>query len=395
MATGITKRHSSSCPVRGGGRCRCDAGYEAWVFSKRDGKKIRRTFPTIAAAKSWRSNALSALEKGSLRPTKPTTLDEAWRAWFAGALAGTITNRSGDPYKPSALRTYERAMRLRVLDEFGQTKLAQPYRSDLQEFADGLLSEGKNPSTIKVTLLPLRAILRRAVAHGELAVNPCDGLELAAVRGRRERIASPSEAEKLLAAVPNLDRVIWATAIYSGLRRGELQALRVEDVDLANGVLRVERGWDDKEGVIALKSKAGRRRVPIAAALRDYLLEDRMTSEREGGDLVFGRSAVSPFYAKGVQERADEKWKAAKLERITFHECRHTFASLMIAAGVNAKALQVYMGHARVSITLDRYGHLMPGSEAEAAGLLDAYLAAQRKKAEDTIRGAAMTAVRV
>ena len=120
-----------------------------------------------------------------------------------------------------------------------------------------------------------------------------------------------------------------------------------------------------------------------------------MTSEREGGDLVFGRSAVSPFYAKGVQERADEKWKAAKLERITFHECRHTFASLMIAAGVNAKALQVYMGHASVSITLDRYGHLMPGSEAEAAGLLDAYLAARRKKDEDTIRGAAMTAVRV
>jgi integrase len=70
-------------------------------------------------------------------------------------------------------------------------------------------------------------------------------------------------------------------------------------------------------------------------------------------------------------------WAKARddaLEPIGLHECRHTFASLMIAACVNAKALSTYMGHASVTITFDRYGHLMPGNEAEAAGLLDAYL---------------------
>ena len=67
--------------------------------------------------------------------------------------------------------------------------------------------------------------------------------------------------------------------------------------------------------------------------------------------------------------------KAAKLATITLHECRHTFASLMIAAGVNAKALSTYMGHANISITLDRYGHLFPGAEHEAAAMLDALLA--------------------
>ena len=82
-------------------------------------------------------------------------------------------------------------------------------------------------------------------------------------------------------------------------------------------------------------------------------------------------------------------WKAAGLERITFHQCRHTYASLMIAAGVNAKALSTFMGHANISITLDRYGHLMPGSEAEAAGLLDAYLEAKRKAAEERARATA------
>ena len=60
----------------------------------------------------------------------------------------------------------------------------------------------------------------------------------------------------------------------------------------------------------------------------------------------------------------------------------------MIAAGVNAKALSTFMGHTNISITLDRYGHLMPGSEQETAGLLDTYLEAQRERSEDAARGA-------
>ena len=62
------------------------------------------------------------------------------------------------------------------------------------------------------------------------------------------------------------------------------------------------------------------------------------------------------------------------LARIALYECRHTYASLMIPAGVNAKALSTYMGHSSIQITYDRYGHLMPGNEEEAAGLLDAHL---------------------
>ena len=88
----------------------------------------------------------------------------------------------------------------------------------------------------------------------------------------------------------------------------------------------------------------------------------------------------------GLRKRSIRVWKAAKLTPITLHECRHTFASLMIAAGVNAKALSTYMGHATIAITLDRYGHLMPGNEKEAAGLLDAYL----ERAETDVRAAAL-----
>jgi integrase len=164
-------------------------------------------------------------------------------------------------------------------------------------------------------------------------------------------------------------------------------ALRWNDVDLATGLIEVRHGWDPQDGQIDLKSRAGRRRVPIIRALRDHLIDHRLLTGRSEG-FVFGREADRVFDPRVVAERADAAWKAAKVQRVTLHEWRHTFASLMIAAGVNAKALSTFMGHANISIPLDRYGHLMPGPEAEAAALLDTYLTAQRERAEETVRSA-------
>jgi integrase len=150
--------------------------------------------------------------------------------------------------------------------------------------------------------------------------------------------------------------------------------LRWSDVDLASGVIHVERAWDAKSRVyVEPKSRAGQRRVPIPAVLRDYLVERKLRS----GDpeaLVFGRAEGQPFDASAVADRAGRAWGRAGLAPITLHEARHTFASLMIAAGVNAKALATYLGHSSITITLDRCGHLFPGNEEEAAERLDAYL---------------------
>jgi integrase len=287
--------------------------------------------------------------------------------------SGSVRTRSGDIYKPSVVRSYEAALRLYILPELGARKVADVQRRDVQRLADDLLAVGRDPSTIRNAVMPLRVIYRRALEDGDVAVNPCAGLRLPASRGRRDRIVSPEQAATLLSALATGDRPLWALALYAGLRRGELMALRWEDVDLAVGVIRVERSWDDKARVfVEPKSRAGRRRVPIAAVLRDILVEHKLTAR---GELVATRAdGHAPFVGDAVLERARRAWKRAGLESITMHEARHTFASLMIAAGVNAKALATYMGHASVTITYDRYGHLMPGNEGEAAALLDAYL---------------------
>jgi integrase len=384
--TGVQVRHSRGCPAATdrAAACRCKPSYRAEVYDARSGTKLRKTFPTIGAAKAWRQDAAGQVRRGQLRAVAPMTLREAAADWLEQAKAGTVRTRSGEEFKPSTLRGYEAALERRVLDELGHRKLSDITRGDLQDFADRLLADGLDASTIRNCLMPLRAIYRRALSRGFVTINPTSGLELPAVQGRRDRIADPSEAALLLAALPEKDRAPWSTAMYAGLRRGELMALRWEDVDLARGLIRVERSWDVRAGLIEPKSRAGRRKVPIAAVLRDFLDEHKLATERSEG-LVFGRSDVRPFEPVSVAARAATAWKAANVKRkeqeldplepITLHEARHTFASLMIAAGVNAKALSTYMGHASITITLDRYGHLMPGNEEQAAELLDAYLA--------------------
>lgn len=374
VTAGIRVRHSKVCPSRSGGACRCRPTYQASVWSARERKRLFKTFASLAEAKAWRTDAQVALRRGTMRAGSTGTLGEAAEAWLEGVKSGAVRNRSGHAYKPSAIRGYETSLVTRVLPELGGVRLSEIRRVDLQDFADRLCADGLDPSTVRNTLMPLRAIFRRAVARGEVGVNPTSGLELPAMEGARDRIASPAEAAELLAALPERDRAVWATAMYAGLRRGELLALRWEDVDLAAGVIHVDRSWDAKEGAVGPKSRAGRRTVPIPAVLRDYLVEHKLSSGRHVG-LVFGTSYAQPFTPSNVRKRANAAWVRAGLEPIGLHECRHTFASLMIAAGVNAKALSAYMGHSSVTITLDRYGHLMPGNESEAAQRLDAYLA--------------------
>ncbi|MGE5746379.1 MAG: hypothetical protein ACM33U_03880, partial [Solirubrobacterales bacterium] len=95
-------------------------------------------------------------------------------------------------------------------------------------------------------------------------------------------------------------------------------------MDLAAGVIHVERGWDDSEGAIELKSHAGRRNVPIPAILRDYLVEHRMA--HPDPVLMFGNGEGRPFTPSNLQRRADKAWAEAGENRITPHECRHTYA---------------------------------------------------------------------
>lgn len=118
---GIEVRHGRGCPANADpdARCRCQPSYRAAVWSPGDRKRIRRTFPTLAAARAWRQDAGGAVRRGAMRAPDGTTVRAAWEALETGMESGAARTRSGAPYKPSAVRSYSEAMRLRVLPALG------------------------------------------------------------------------------------------------------------------------------------------------------------------------------------------------------------------------------------------------------------------------------------
>jgi hypothetical protein len=254
--TGIRTRHQSSCVSRSGGKCDCRPTFQAQVFDARMGRQVWLTAKTITEAKLWRSDAQAQVRRGALQRVVRTTVREAAEELFAGIDDGSILDRSGKPYKPSAGRGYAQTMRAHILPTLGSRRLDDVRRADIQKLVEQLRREGLAPSTIHNVLDPVRVLFRRAVRSDEILIDPTHDLELPAVRGRRDRIESPENAQRLLDALPDDQRALWTVAMFAGLRRGELLGLRWLDVDLGGGVVRVERGWDLYAGPIAAKSSA-------------------------------------------------------------------------------------------------------------------------------------------
>jgi integrase len=388
--SGIEIRHSRRCGLlQDRHRCTCEPSYRAIVYDRLTDGLVKKTFSgngALSAAKQWRADAVSAKGRGTNIAPSRRTLREAAEDWLSGVQAEppAVLNRSGHPYKPSAVRAYTHDLHEYVLPDLGGLRLSDVRRADLQALVDRLVGKGLSGSKVRNVVISVRVVFRHALERDEINANPTSGLRLPNNVGRRERAASPSEAAMLLAALPHTVRAIYAAAFYAGLRRGELRALRWDDVDLAKGVIAVRRSWDDYTGEITPKSAKGTRTVPLTALLRDHFAALKANSGREGRDFVFGSTAERPFQPSHVRRQAAKAWEAANRERaeqkkpplvpIELHSCRHTFVSLMHDAGLSLERIGDYVGHGSTYMT-DRYRHLLEGHEQEAARMLDEYLA--------------------
>jgi integrase len=383
---------------------RKDGRLLAQVFVRRGGKRKGKVFGprALAAAKAWKRETEVALTRGEITAGVSPTLRKASEVFLAGMEEGTIRTRSRTHYKPSTIARYRRALDQHLLDQLGSFKLNEITSGRLERLKETLQAKPLAANSVRNAMMPLLAIYRWAVRHDYVAVDPTRDLELPLDDGRRDRFATPAEVELLISTLAEKDRPLWATAFYAGLRRGELMALRWEDVDLATGVIRVLRNHDPESKTTGdPKSLAGKRRVPVPPVLREHLLAHRMRAANH--PLVFARSTLAgrrrgedgPFSDSGMGQRAHKRWKGRGLEPITLHACRHTFAALMIAAMAeagkfNPKRLQQIMGHSSITTTYDRYGHLMPGDEEESAVQLQAFLDAEtatENATEETVSG--------
>ena len=375
---GVNLVHQKTCVGKTTAICDCDPSFQGQAWSKLHQRNLRRTFGALEEAKLWREETIEALADPTALAPGQAFFDLAASNWLAAAKAGTVRTRSGTPFKPAALRSYEDSIRRFLAPRLGRTRLADITRTDIQDVIDWMVAQGYAPSTVRNAVLPLRSILRRAVDREEIETNPTERLDLPIDRRKKDRVAPPEEVDALLDVLPDQLRLIWALALYTGLRRGELQALGWKSVDLEQGTIEVERSWDRVAGFIDPKSRAGFRRVPLPGTLRPMLVRQRLRQGAGEAGLVLGDGQV-PFDPSNAIRRAKRIWAKEGLGHLGYHECRHTYASLMIAAGVNAKTLSIYMGHSSIVMTMDRYGHLFPGNEKDSAEKLDAFLARDRE----------------
>jgi len=319
---------------------------------------------------------MARLRAGTLSADLGPTIAEAVDKFIAGLDAGSLRPLSGKPYKPSTLRGYKSALRERIVPTFGSVRIGRLVRADVQNWSDRLAAEGLAPSTVKNVIVALRVLITWATPYGWVHVNPCQGLRLGTGAEARDRVASPAEAALLIDALPPVDKAGLGLAVYAGLRIGELLALDVAAIDLENLKVHVRRGWDPTAREFITTKNRQERKVPIVDRLADLLTDHFILLDHPGDEgLLFpGQDPKFPIHPQALRRHALTAWEAVKLEPLGFHEARHTFASIGIAAGLNAKTLSTHMGHANIAITLDRYGHLLPGNEDESRALLDTYL---------------------
>lgn len=371
---GITIRHSRRCVVSTGGkRCSgpptCRPRYLATVATGRRGGRIRETFPTLSAAKKWQADQRRALEAGA-DLASALTVAGALDEFVQGLGDGTTRAKGKRAYKPSVVRSYRGSIeRLeRVLDgELAETRLRDLTQDLVQRAVDELVAEGLAPSTVRNTLVPLRRVVAAARKSRRIVLDPFVDLDIPAIDERELRVVDAEKARRLLDALDYPDRAYFACAFYAGLRRGEISGLRWSDIHEPD--IHVRRAYCHTAlKMLEPKSKHARRIVPAAAQLFPILAEYRATlGDVDPDGLVFPASGKTRHGEKAraeallgsvVKPRAWRAWQAAKLERVGLHEARHTYASLMAAAGVGMYRLSAYMGHGSISITIDRYTHL-------------------------------------
>jgi hypothetical protein len=243
---GIEVRHAAACRSHTGGRCSCEPTYRASIWSNRERKRIRRFFQSRAAAKVWRQDAAGSVRRGELRAAAAPTLADAITELLGAIDAGTFRTRGRRPFKPTTRRAVAQNYRLRLKDRFARSRLDS---LQLQDFIDDPDAAGTNPSTIEAAIpaAPPRLPLDESARHRH---DRPDRRPRLPQKPSRQRVPpSPADAARLLAAVPEPNRPTWATAMLAGLRRGEILALALQNVDLSTGVRRVERSYDPTTGL--------------------------------------------------------------------------------------------------------------------------------------------------
>ncbi len=290
------------------------------------------------------------------------------RQWLAGQLQ----------LKPSTRKRYESLLRVQVLPTWENVPLSAVTHAGVQDWCTRLSAAGAAASSVRQAHRVLALVLALAARDQRISTNPAEGVRLPRAVKAEKRFLSAAEVGRLAGAASR-DRLVVLVLAYTGLRFGELAALRVRRVDLLRRRLEIAESVTELGGVMTFGTTKThqRRSVPLPRFLVDEVAV--LVAGRSPDELVFTAPEGGPLRLNNFRRRGfDPAAASVGLEGLTPHELRHTAASLAVAAGANVKAVQRMLGHASAAMTLDVY-----------AGLFEDELDAVADRMDDAARAAA------
>ncbi|WP_372433876.1 tyrosine-type recombinase/integrase [Micromonospora coerulea] len=304
--------------------------------------------------------------------TRPGVGD--WAAqWFANQVQ----------LKPSTRQRYASLLRIQVLPVWERVPLSAVTHADVGEWVRRMTQAGLAPSTVRQAHRVSSLLLALAVRDGRLTRNVAAGVRLPRV-GRADKVfLTHAQVGELAAAAEPYGLIIRVLA-YTGLRWGELAALRVRRVDLVKRRLLVAESVTEVNGraVFGTPKTHQRRSVPLPRFLVEPIAAQ--VAGRPGDELVFTSPAGDVLRNNNFRRRVfDRAAESVGLAGLTPHELRHTAASLAVAEGANVKAVQRMLGHASAAMTLDVYADLFEDDLDQVADRLDR---AAGRAAADSVR---------
>ncbi len=283
------------------------------------------------------------------------------RATFADAADEYIRYATEDRgCKPSTIRGYRSQLRAHLLPAFGSMRLEDITETEVERWRAGITSARKGTAISNKTkneqLVLMHAIMRRAVKVWRLPRNPLANVDRFRTRSSGDiEVFSPEEVWALVrAAASEMDAAIYLTAAFTGLRRGEVLALRWRDVDFEASTIRVRASYAANQLSTPKSGKV--RSVPmapdVAAALARLGQRERFTGD---DDFVFAGESGLPIHGDALSSRYEKALASAGLRRLRFHDLRHTFGTRMIREA-DIRRVQEWMGHADIQTTM-KYLH--------------------------------------
>jgi integrase len=358
-------------------------------------RRIEKTFRTKNEAEDWLTRQQADILHGEHQDPRQSTkpFSEAVAAWRETRLPSLA---------PKTRDRYDDVLRVHLEPEFGSTPLTALTREVVKRYFARLQRDGRtagrehpgdplSAGSVRKIQTVLSSVLSEAVELGMIRVNPAMRMRLPAPAKRDMTILTEQQVSQLANAIDPHYKTLILLAANTGMRAGELWALRRKDVDLLRGVIHVRQCVKrdtaapdappktvDAYGREVGPPKSGKpRTITLGKATRD-MLNDHLTAPAPGGagpdTLVFltpgGRAVRHGLWMRKMFGPALKALPADK-QALRFHDLRHTCASLLIAAGTPALYVKERLGHASITTTMNLYAHAFPSMEAIAADALD------------------------